>query len=99
MLIYRTSLIVTRLLEPKAGGGTVEQTDNGEVVVLGSVEVEFDDRSRAVKNFPAPVEGEMVVRGDFAVGDRQGRAEAIECDLMPFPPRQTFREIGALTKG
>ena len=57
------------LLHPEARCGTVEQAEQGEMVVLGCVGGELDDRGRPVEDLAASVEHEMVVRGNEGEGD------------------------------
>src|SRR5882724_6645707 len=86
------------LFHPKARSGTIEQAEQGEMVVLGSIAGQLDDRSRLLKYLPATVEYEVVVRGDKGKRDGQRGAKTFESYLMPLPPRQSFAEICSLVK-
>ena len=67
-----TSLSVKHLLHPKAGGGAVEQAEQGEMIVLGGIAGQLDNRCRLLEDLPAAVEHEVVVRGDLGKDDREG---------------------------
>ena len=56
------------LLHPKAGGGAVEQADQGQVIALRRLRRQLDDRRGLLEHLPAPVEDEVVVGGDEGEG-------------------------------
>src|SRR5690606_5950954 len=60
---------------------------------------ELDDRCRAVEDLAAAVEDEVVVGGDEGEGDGERRAQLVEGDLMPLPPRAPLLEVGHLREG
>jgi hypothetical protein len=72
LFIDGTPLIVKYLLHPKARGGTVEQAEQSEMIILRGMAGQLDDWRRTVEDLPAAVEYEVVVRGDEGKGDGEG---------------------------
>jgi hypothetical protein len=60
---------VADLFQPETRRRVIEDAEEGEVVVFGSVGRELYDRGSPVEDLAATVENEVVVRGDFAEGD------------------------------
>ena len=65
------------LLHPKTRRGAVEQPEQGEVIVLGGVGGQLDDRGRPIEHLAAAVEHEVVVSRDEGEGDR--KRDAVAC--------------------
>jgi hypothetical protein len=57
------------LLHPKARRGAIEQAEQGEMIVLGGIAGQLDNRGRTVEDLAAAVEHEVVVGGDEGKGD------------------------------
>ena len=55
---------MTHLLEPEAGGGTVEDAEQGKVIILGRPLRQLDHRRRPIEDLPATIEDEMVMSGN-----------------------------------
>jgi len=64
---------VAHLFHPEAGGGAVEEAEEGEVVVFARLTRQLDHRGRLLKHLPALVQHEIIVRGDFCEHDGQRR--------------------------
>ena len=91
MLVDGASLVVKRLLHPEASGGTVEQAEEAEVVVFGSVWRQLDDRCRPIENLAAPIKQKMIVRRYKGEGDGEGSAKPVwEKHGVVKPPQPTF---------
>ena len=99
MLIDRASLVVAHLLQPEARRRTVEEPKQGEVIVLGCTRPAADHRGRLFEHFPAPVQHEMVVRGDLAEDDRQWSAVFLRDPTIPCPPFVSAFQAGLTTEG
>ena len=69
MLIDGAPFVVKGLLHPEAGRGTVEKAEQGKMVILSSVVLELDDRSRLLEDLAAPIQHEVVVRGNEGKSD------------------------------
>ncbi len=92
LLVHRAALVMKNLLEPKTGGGAVEQTEQAEVIFLGRARRELDDRRRLLEDLAAPVEDEVVVGGDVGEGDRQRNSELRggQPAKLPLRPASVF---------
>jgi hypothetical protein len=86
LVIYGTPLIVKDLFHPKAGGGTVQQPEQGEMILLGGMAGQLDDWGGTVEDLPATVKDEVIVRGNEGKGDGEGSAEALRRDLSVLIP-------------
>ena len=65
-----------------------KQAEQREMVVLGRVGRQLDDRRSAVEDLAAAIEHEVVVRGDVGEGDGQRRSKLVSSENIAYsPPR------------
>lgn len=88
------SFVVAVLLEPEAGGGGVEDGEQGEVIVLGGALRQLDHRRRLLEDLAAPVEHEMVVRGHKSKRNRQRRPKPLREKHRVLKPLQPPLDLG-----
>jgi hypothetical protein len=86
------------LLHPEAGGGAVEEADQSEMMVLGSLNRELNYGRCLLKDLAATVKDEMVVRRDFRESDRQRGPVPIDRNLVIFPVWPTNGGVGSLAE-
>jgi hypothetical protein len=89
---------VEDLLHPEAGGRAVEETEEAEVVVLGGVGGESDDRGVTIRGIPAFKHHKVIMSRDRGVSYFLVRLKPIEKEHRRFMPRQTPIRMGS-TKG
>ena len=93
VLINCAALVVKGLLHPEAGRRTVEQAEQGEVVVFGGFGGQLDDRSRLLEHLAAAVKHEVVVRGDECEGNGERSALPVDRYLAVLVPRLAYLPI------
>jgi len=69
LLIYRAPFIVEHLLYPKTSCGTVQQAEQGKMLVFGGSVRQLDNRGCSVKHLPTTVENKVVVCSHFSIGN------------------------------